>query len=67
MDRNWAKVNVLYANARLLNENENLNLQKIVDGIADYFYERGFFYTVLYDINVLLLFFKVSSETRRKK
>lgn len=41
MDRNYAKVNVLYANAKMTNENANLNLQKIVDSIADYFYQRG--------------------------
>lgn len=40
MENNYAQVNVLYANARIV-ENDNVNLQKIADSIADYFYERG--------------------------
>lgn len=42
MDANRAKVNVLYANARIVDENDGVNLQRIADRIADHFYERGF-------------------------
>lgn len=42
METNRAKVNVLYANARIIDEKDGVNLQKIVNAIADYFYERGF-------------------------
>lgn len=40
MGNNQAKVNVLYANARIVDERE-LNLQRIANSIADYFYQRG--------------------------
>lgn len=41
MQENLNKVNVLYANASLIEENEDLNLQKIANDMVDFFYERG--------------------------
>lgn len=41
MNDNYSKVDVLYANAKIVNENEELNLQKIANDLSDHFYERG--------------------------
>lgn len=41
MDNNHAKVNVLYANAKIVDERDDLNLQMIANSIAEYFYQRG--------------------------
>lgn len=40
MEKNRAKVNVLYANAKIVDD-QNVNLQSIANSIVDYFYERG--------------------------
>ncbi|KAF2884275.1 hypothetical protein ILUMI_21896 [Ignelater luminosus] len=41
MNDNLEKVNVLYANAKVDHESGEDILQKLVNGISDYFYERG--------------------------
>ncbi|RZC38393.1 jmjC domain-containing protein 4, partial [Asbolus verrucosus] len=41
MSENLKKVDVLYAKASIVDENEESNLQKIVNGLSDHFYERG--------------------------
>ncbi|KAJ8916247.1 hypothetical protein NQ315_016387 [Exocentrus adspersus] len=41
MQSNYKKTDVLYANVKIINETEEVNFQKIVNDIADYFYERG--------------------------
>lgn len=41
MNNNYSKVDVLYANAKIVSENDDINLQKIANGIFDHFYERG--------------------------
>lgn len=41
MEDNLSKVNVLYANAKIVNETSDFNLQNIANSIANYFYERG--------------------------
>lgn len=43
MNDNYTKTNVLYANAELINSNNEISLQKIADDLADYFYQRGNF------------------------
>lgn len=42
MDENPEKSNVLYANAEILNEIEPNSLQKVVNSVSNYFYEKGF-------------------------
>lgn len=46
MNNNHEKVDVLYANTKLTNETEEVTLQKIVNELSNYFYEKGE-YTVL--------------------
>lgn len=41
MDTDPTAAHVVYANAKLQEETEEVNLQKIVNDLADYFYERG--------------------------
>ncbi|KAJ8958921.1 hypothetical protein NQ318_019690 [Aromia moschata] len=41
MNSNYKKVDVLYANAKIINETEDLNLQKIANELSDHFYEKG--------------------------
>lgn len=41
MNNNHKSVDVLYAKAKIINENENTSLQKIINGLSDHFYERG--------------------------
>lgn len=41
MNRNLKKVDILFANATIVNENEEFNLQQLVNGLSDHFYERG--------------------------
>lgn len=41
MNSNYTKVNVVYANAKILGAHEDANLQKITNDLSDYFYERG--------------------------
>lgn len=44
MNENHSKVDVLYANAKIVGENEEINLQKIANDLSDHFYERGIFF-----------------------
>nr|CAH7713071.1 unnamed protein product [Callosobruchus chinensis] len=41
MTNNYKKANVIYANAKIIEEKEEFNLQKIANELSDYFYERG--------------------------
>ncbi|KAJ8935076.1 hypothetical protein NQ314_013021 [Rhamnusium bicolor] len=41
MNDNYRNADILYANAKIINETEEVNLQKIVNDISNYFYERG--------------------------
>ncbi|CAH0557145.1 unnamed protein product [Brassicogethes aeneus] len=41
MNNNPKKVDVLYANAKITHDDEEVDLQKIVDDVSEYFYERG--------------------------
>ena len=41
MNNNYKKVDVLYANAKLVDESEDLSLQKLVNELSDHFYDRG--------------------------
>lgn len=41
MQSNYKKTDVLYANVKLINGTDGADLQKIVNDISDYFYERG--------------------------
>lgn len=66
MNNNHAKVNVLYANARIVDENENLNLQRIANSIAEYFYERGMKTLVEIIKKNNFFLFKVLLENQKK-
>lgn len=41
MDSNSTKTKVIYANAKIVDETEDTNLQEITNGLSNYFYERG--------------------------
>nr|CAI5864236.1 unnamed protein product [Callosobruchus analis] len=41
MTDDYKKANVIYANAKMIEEKDGFNLQKIADELSDYFYERG--------------------------
>lgn len=41
METNLAAAHVVYANARLEAETEELSLQSIANGMSDFFYEKG--------------------------
>lgn len=41
MTANLKKTNVLYANAQIINETEEFNLQDVANKISDFFYEKG--------------------------
>lgn len=41
MNENLQRVNVLYANAKTVHESDGTILQRIANGISEYFYERG--------------------------
>lgn len=41
MNNNHKKVDVLYANAKIVNETGELSLQKIANELSKHFYEKG--------------------------
>lgn len=47
MNNKYEKVHVLYAKAKIINETVALNLQNVVNGLSDYFYERGMYLKIL--------------------
>lgn len=45
MNQNFKKVDVLYAKAKIVDEDDDFNLQKIVNELSEHFYERGGFFS----------------------
>lgn len=66
MESNLAKVNVLYTNAKIVDEEQNFNLQKIANSIVEYFYERGN-KPILYRLSLFITYYlRFCKEARRK-
>lgn len=40
-DQTCDKVDVLFARAKIINETDEVNLQRIADSLSEYFYEKG--------------------------
>ncbi|XP_044268006.1 activating signal cointegrator 1 complex subunit 1-like [Tribolium madens] len=64
MTTNLKKVDVLYANATIVGENEEFNLQKLVNDLSDHFYERGLVRT--YQDNVKLHMTLINTKYRKE-
>ncbi|XP_063922833.1 activating signal cointegrator 1 complex subunit 1-like [Zophobas morio] len=64
MNNNYKKVDVLYANAKLVDESEDLSLQKLVNELSDHFYDRGLVRT--YQDNVKLHMTLINTKYRKE-
>lgn len=64
MNTNLKKVDVLYANATMIGENEDFNLQKLANDLSDHFYERGLVRT--YQDNVKLHMTLINTKYRKE-
>ncbi|CAH1117508.1 unnamed protein product [Phaedon cochleariae] len=72
MNKNYEKVNVLYAKVKLVDETEDITLQKIANDLSHYFYERGLLKSFSADVKlhctlVNTKYRKVSSSPKRKR
>ncbi|XP_031343533.1 activating signal cointegrator 1 complex subunit 1-like isoform X2 [Photinus pyralis] len=64
MNDNHSKVNVLYANAKIVQDNNEEVLQKLANAISDYFYNRGLL--IQYTDNVRLHVTLMNTKYRSK-